>query len=1473
MNGHPMKIFAMWLKTILMVAALCSFAAPSASNSATVSWTGGGSTNNWSESTNWGGAVPVAGDILAFPSGVSKLSTINDLPAGTVFSSMVFNGGGYSVSGNLIALSAGISVPSGGSATLNAPLRLAAAQSFTFQSSGAVNSPIDLNGFNLTLNGYGTPFNGVISGTGNVTLSSNEVRLNANNTYIGTTTVNTYVAINGLQPQSDVTAGGQLFGAGGSLGNLMVTGMLAPGSGNPCCSSTNGAGLLNTKNLAFNTGSSFSRVDINGATAGSGYDQIKVTGTVTIGSSVSLGLNLSSSFVPTIGQVFTLIDNDGTDAVSGTFNGYPQGAIVTLNSVNFQISYVGGDGNDVTLTTTFAPKTWTGAASNLWSSGGNWLGGAAPVAGDKLVFPSGALNLSMQNDLAAGTVFDSMVFNGGGYSVSGNLIALSAGISVPSGGSATLNAPLRLAGAQSFTFQSSGAVNSPIDLNGFNLTLNGYGTPFNGVISGTGNVTLSSNEVRLNANNTYIGTTTVNTYVAINGLQPQSDVTAGGQLFGAGGSLGNLMVTGMLAPGSGNPCCSSTNGAGLLNTKNLAFNTGSSFSRVDINGATAGSGYDQIKVTGTVTIGSSVSLGLNLSSSFVPTIGQVFTLIDNDGADAVSGTFNGLSETATITLNGAYPFRISYVGGTGNDVTVTSLSGLQPTTVALSASPNPSIVGQTVTFTTTVSGSGGTPSGTITFADGASTLSIVTLSGGTVTYATSTLSLGPHSISASYSGDNSFGASTSGMLAQAVNAVVPSTLAITTTSLAGGTVGTAYSATLAASGGTLPYTWSASGLPAGLNINSSGAITGMPTTAGTYAFTTATVTDTASPPAAISKVLSMLIVAMPGAMPGDADGDGIADAIDRDKSNWGVDQSLVYSSDFNDGVTSGRLIRNGWTVTVIDAILATDGVRVSTVGLPPGGSGADIDSCDLSGGSKRVNLNKADDAAIITCGSSGSITVLAVTTNTGQIKVRKPSTGPALQIGNLGTGQTVTMGSPVTAGANNGGPILVQWVDGNGVVYGSFQLDPSESVDVSSTDMYTYTVTVMVGSVAINIGTLPPVTLNAGQQIVVQPFSADTTLPTLPTVPTGLTASAISATQINLSWAASTDNVGVTGFKVYRGGALLAALGNVTSYSDTGLTSATAYSYTVAACAGNCSAQSTAVSVTTPAAADTQAPTVPTGLTVSAISTTQINLLWTASTDNVGVTGYKVYRGGVQVGTPAGTNFIDTSLTSATAYSYTVTACDAAGNCSAQSAAASATTRVGIVTLVVGWNLIGNGTNVPLDVAATLGDASKVTTVWKWMPTGSKWAFYTPSLVGQALTDYAATKGYEVLTSINGGEGFWVNAKQAFTVTPPSGNALPAASFQTTLTPGWNLIAIGEVMTPSQFNLALSLTPPSPGAIPLNLTTLWAWEASQSAWYFYAPSLEANGGLTNYITSKNYRDFTANSKTLGQGVGFWVNRP
>jgi hypothetical protein len=89
---------------------------------------------------------------------------------------------------------------------------------------------------------------------------------------------------------------------------------------------------------------------------------------------------------------------------------------------------------------------------------------------------------------------------------------------------------------------------------------------------------------------------------------------------------------------------------------------------------------------------------------------------------------------------------------------------------------------------------------------------------------------------------------------------------------------------------------------------------------------------------------------------------------------------------------------------------------------------------------------------------------------------------------------------------------------------------------------------------------------------------------------------------------------------------------------------------------------------------DTTPPTVPTNLTATAVSSFQINLAWTASTDNVAVTGYTIYRGGVDLATTATNSYADTNLIPGTFYTYTVSAFDAAGNRSGQSAPASATT-------------------------------------------------------------------------------------------------------------------------------------------------------------------------------------------------------
>src|SRR2546423_6587035 len=133
-----------------------------------------------------------------------------------------------------------------------------------------------------------------------------------------------------------------------------------------------------------------------------------------------------------------------------------------------------------------------------------------------------------------------------------------------------------------------------------------------------------------------------------------------------------------------------------------------------------------------------------------------------------------------------------------------------------------------------------------------------------------------------------------------------------------------------------------------------------------------------------------------------------------------------------------------------------------------------------------------------------------------------------------------------------------------------------------------------------------------------------------PTVPSNPVASAVSGTQINLSWTGSTDNVGVTAYLVERqdpGSSSFTQVGTTagTTYNDSGLINGSGYSYRVRArdAAGNVSGYSGIATASTP---DTQPPTAPTTLTATAVSMSQINLSWRAATDYGGVTGYLLER-------------------------------------------------------------------------------------------------------------------------------------------------------------------------------------------------------------------------------------------------------
>jgi endonuclease I/chitodextrinase len=210
-----------------------------------------------------------------------------------------------------------------------------------------------------------------------------------------------------------------------------------------------------------------------------------------------------------------------------------------------------------------------------------------------------------------------------------------------------------------------------------------------------------------------------------------------------------------------------------------------------------------------------------------------------------------------------------------------------------------------------------------------------------------------------------------------------------------------------------------------------------------------------------------------------------------------------------------------------------------------------------------------------------------------------------------------------------------------------------------------------------------------------------------PTVPTSLASSNITETTVDLAWNASTDNIGVTSYAVYQD-AVLIANPTTTSYTVTGLTSGTSYDFTVRANDGaaNQSTDSNTENVTT-TTPDTEDPTAPTSLTASNTTQTTTDLSWTASTDNVAVTSYTVYQGGVEIGTSNTTSYNVTGLTASTSYTFTVRANDAAANQSTDSNTENVTTSSApsgqISDLIISEYVEGSSFNKALEIANFTG--------------------------------------------------------------------------------------------------------------------------------------------------------------------------
>lgn len=286
--------------------------------------------------------------------------------------------------------------------------------------------------------------------------------------------------------------------------------------------------------------------------------------------------------------------------------------------------------------------------------------------------------------------------------------------------------------------------------------------------------------------------------------------------------------------------------------------------------------------------------------------------------------------------------------------------------------------------------------------------------------------------------------------------------------------------------------------------------------------------------------------------------------------------------------------------------------------------------------------------------------------------------------------------------------------------------------------------------------------------------SSNSTDTTPPSTPANLTATVVSSTQINLSWSASTDNVGVAGYEVFRNGAQIAVT-TQTSYSDTTVVPGVQYSYAVAAtdAAGNTSSQSVSVSAATSSAPDSTPPSVPTNLQSSNVSSTSLTLTWSPSTDNVAVAGYRVYRNGAQVATTATASYNDTKLTASTTYTYTVAAYDSSGNVSAQSSQLLVTTAAPAMMppsfVQVSHSEISSGSSTPVNFSVATQPGNTIVVYVIWNNAGAA-----------AVTDSAGNTFQAVSAPVNWGSGYCAQIFYATNIV--GGSDTVTAAFQTPVT-------------------------------------------------------------------------------------------
>jgi hypothetical protein len=321
----------------------------------------------------------------------------------------------------------------------------------------------------------------------------------------------------------------------------------------------------------------------------------------------------------------------------------------------------------------------------------------------------------------------------------------------------TLQAPSPQSfGGQSYQFQSwsdNGAATHTISTPASATTYTA-----NYVVSPTSTLTVNSQDMNGNTISGYFtilqqGTTTIAT-----GFTPVTFSLNNGVQYSVGiGDFGNFNFNHWLDTGS------------TVQPRTISISSNTQITAV-YRDITAGASLALNPTSGSV--GTLVTIiGANFDPNTLIALRYDGNVITTNPSTVTSNSVGGFSTSFNVPASSSGGHLVTAEGGTttaSKTFTVSNTPSASSTT-KVTSSNNPSIIGQSVTFTATVTGSGGTPTGTVTFRDGTTAIGTSALSGNTATFTTSTLARGSHSITAVYSGDSNFNTSTSPTLTQTVN--------------------------------------------------------------------------------------------------------------------------------------------------------------------------------------------------------------------------------------------------------------------------------------------------------------------------------------------------------------------------------------------------------------------------------------------------------------------------------------------------------------------------------------------------------------------------------------------------------------------------------------------------------------------------------------------------------------------------------